>query len=138
MIGLVLTTAVLTIQSATPASSPCAQAMASAVGTASSELCLAEQEVKLGDAAKEQPAEQTRHWRLAQGHYRRSADSATSIEAKKRALNPLIDLFGPKRLDDLAQTEAVVRELMALDPNELQPMFRLARLLEDRSLFDAA
>ena len=137
MIVLMLTTALLATQSAATTPSPCGLAMASAVGTVSAELCLAEQETKLGDAAR-QGEEQSRHWRLAQSHYRRSADSATDVEAKKRALTALIDLFGPKRLDDLAQTEAVVRELIALDPNEVEPLFRLSKLLEDRLLFDAA
>lgn len=140
MIGAFLVAASLGLagQSAAAQPAPCNQTVGFDIGGAATEFCLAEQEVKSADAAVKDAAAQSRHWSLAAEHYRRAVDSTANPELKKRSLNALADLFGRKRLNDVSRAEVALRELIALLPEDVEPMFHLARVLEEFEQLDAA
>jgi TonB family protein len=57
---------------------------------------------------------------------------------KKKALEQLAQIFDAEHLALPADGEPVVREVLAASPNELAPLFRLAKLQESQDLIDAA
>lgn len=97
-------------------------------------------EVFLRQSAAEQPqtdASQTLMDRAAQ-MFRRAASDTRDGVLKIEALRRLEVLFDSKHLDDFRKAEPVLRELIGLTPEDLGPMFRLARLQEQNELFDQA
>jgi len=139
LVALLLTASLaLAGQTGSAQPAPCNQTVGFDVGGAATEFCLGEQEGQLADAAVKDAASQSRHRSLAAEHYRRAVDSTTNLELKKRSLNALADLFGPKRLNDLSRAEGALRELIALLPEELDPMFHLARLFEEFDRLESA
>lgn len=122
---------------AKPAASPCARALAGGTGPAVAELCLGEEQEKQGRGVPE-GAERERLQRAAAEHYRKAASLALSTDFKVAAFEALAGLFGSEALDDYAQLESVLRELIDLRPGDLEPVLRLAKAQEDAKLFDAA
>jgi TonB family protein len=108
------------------------------MAAADQETCLGAQARGDGDVAPKGSRERTQHQERAVGHYRRAATLTSDADAKRRALNALLDLFDTQHLNDLSQAELVVRELITLSPNDLAPVYRLAKLQEDNAQFDAA
>jgi len=119
------------------AASPCARALAGGTGPAVAELCLGEEQEKQGRAARE-ATERERLQRSAAEHYHRAATEALATDLKVAAFEALAGLYGSEALDDYAQLESVLRELIDLRPGELEPVLRLAKAQEDAKLFDAA
>jgi hypothetical protein len=70
--------------------------------------------------------------------FRRAADLSRDIALKKRALEQLELLYDAEHLNQPYAADPILRELMALTPGDLAPMFRLAKLQERQELFDAA
>ena len=54
------------------------------------------------------------------------------------ALEALTDVYDVKALNDALQMEAVLHELMELQPQAVAPILRLAQMQEDRGYLDAA
>lgn len=107
-------------------------------GTPQQAMCLGEQEVRLAAAASKDGPERIRHLEAAVQHYRKAVDSTTDSDAKAHLLNTLADLYDAKHLDRPADMEQVLRELIPLNPLDLTPLYRLARLAEDHERFDEA
>lgn len=77
-------------------------------------------------------------WEDAANAYRRAANLATDPIVKRYALERLETVFDGQHLDRARDADPVLRELIALTPSDLDPLFRLARVEEREELFDAA
>jgi TonB family protein len=102
------------------------------------ELCLGDEQLRLAEAAPKGSAQRTRGFEQAAQHYRKAVNLTASTGEKVRALDKMASLYDAKHLDQPEQMEPILRELIALQPNELQPVFRLAKLQEDRGFLEAA
>jgi TonB family protein len=120
-----------------PQESPCISASTIHSDTATVELCAGEQQLRLASAARD-GAERARLLRDATQHYRRAANLSSSPRISGLALNQLALCYDSAHINDPDALEQVLRELIALTPDDLTPVFRLARALEDRGLIDAA
>jgi len=80
----------------------------------------------------------TRSWRTAADHYRKAATLSSKVTTKVVALNALSNIYDDSHLDDVKQLEATLRELITLKPDDLSPMYRLAKVQESHGLIDAA
>jgi TonB family protein len=123
------------LPSSAPQQSTCLQALTDA---AAGEMCLGEQAARLAGAAPKGSTEQTRQLEAAAGHYRRAVDLSSRVEMKASALNLLAQSYDAQHLNDARQMEQALRELIRLTPDDLAPVYRLARLQEDGQLVDAA
>lgn len=116
----------------------CAEALGREPGAAAAQVCFGEQELRLAQAAPKGSAERERHLDTAAGYYRKAANLTSNAETKARALDTLARVYDVQHLNEPGQMELVLRELIALKPNELEPLYRLAKLQEDQGLIDAA
>jgi len=116
----------------------CTQALASGASGAAAEICLGEEEVRRGDAAAKGRAERSRRFDSAVEHYRKADNLAAGAEARARALDAIAGLYDAQHLNDPVRMEGALWELIGLKPNDLTPVFRLAKLQEDRGLLEAA
>ena len=135
MLGLVLLVAARLAQ---PAPAACGIAVSQGIGTAAAQVCLGEAQLRLAEAAAEESADRRRFLEAAVEHYRRAADLGGNPDTKVQALDALARLYDAEHLDDLARAELVLRELIGLQPNELEPLFRLADVEEARGFLDNA
>jgi len=126
----------LLLLQAAAASSGCTQTGVASVGV--SELCQAEQAVRVADGLPKGSAERVRRLEDAAQHYRRAVDLASDLDGKQRALDALADLYEPARLNRPDLLDGVLREAIAVNPPRLAPQFRLAKLQEDTGLIDTA
>ena len=120
-----------------PAASACTKALAGGMGPSVAELCLGEEQEVKSRSAKE-GADRERLQRAAAEHYLKAAGLATATDLKVDVLDALARVYGPEALDDYAQLEPVLREIIDLRPGELDPVLRLAKAQEAAKLFDAA
>jgi hypothetical protein len=67
-----------------------------------------------------------------------SSTLASKISLKVAALNLLVGAYDTQHLNDPKQVETALRELIVLTPNDLAPVFLLAKVQEDEGLIDAA
>lgn len=123
---------------APPSAIDCAVRVGSAVGRAVQSYCQGEQELRLAEAAARDAPERPQHLRTAIGHYRRAVSLAADDETKMQALSRLALAYDRQHLDEPDREEPVLRELIALAPQDVQPIFRLAALQEARGFIDAA
>lgn len=121
-----------------PPPGDCAQAMSRGMTAATTELCLGEEQLRLGEALKPGDPARTQHLTRAVPHYRKAANATADTDTKVRALDALARLYDKEHLTDLAQAELVLRELVSIRPNEMGPLFKLAKVQEDGGLIDAA
>ena len=63
---------------------------------------------------------------------------ASRAESRVQALESLTKVYDTPHLNQPHQVENALRELIAQQPDDLRPAFRLAKLLEDEELTDAA
>ena len=118
---------------------PCGQALADALTDgAASEICAGDDAARLANAAPKDSVEKTRRLEVAAGHYRRAATVASQPTTKVLALNVLAGSYDAQHLNDPKQMETVLREIISLTPDDLAPVYRLARVQEDEGLIDAA
>jgi TonB family protein len=122
----------------TPAPTACSQALATGTDQAAVEICLGEDAGRLAAAAPKGSAERTRQLEAAAKHYGRAVDLSSKVEAKARALNLLAQSCDAQHLNDPKQMEQTLRELVRLTPENLAPMYQLARLQEDQGFIDTA
>jgi protein TonB len=119
-----------------PPNQPCAAIVGA--DSAAAEACLGAQQLSAADALAKQSAQRARLFEAAAGHYQRAARGASKAETRQQALEALTQLYDVPRLNDPRQMESALRDLIALQPNVLAPVFRLAKLQEDEGLIDAA
>jgi len=94
----------------------------------------------LRQAAAEQPptTESQALLQRAVPYFRKAADTTHDVATKKRALEQLELIFDEHHLDAPRDADPVLRELIALQPGDLESILRLAKLQERQELFDAA
>ena len=63
---------------------------------------------------------------------------ASKDTTKVLALNSLVNSYDAQHFNDPKQMETALRELISLTPDDLAPVYRLARLQEDEGFVDAA
>lgn len=71
-------------------------------------------------------------------NYARAADTETDPARKKLALQYLVSVFGPDKLNDPYQAEPILQELIELDPNDTTNYFALVKLYEDSGRYEEA
>jgi TonB family protein len=124
---------------AAPQQSPCASALADALADgAASEICSGDEAARLANAALKNIAEKTRQWEAAAAHYRKAVALASKDTTKVMALNLLVGCYDAEHLNEPKQMETTLREVIALTPDDLAPVYRLAKVQEDQGLIDAA
>jgi len=102
------------------------------------EVCLGDEQVRLADAAPKGSAERSRGYEAAAQHYRKAVNLTASTAEKIQALEKMASLYDVKHLNQPQQVDPILRELIGLQPNELEPIFRLAKLQEDRGFVEDA
>jgi TonB family protein len=102
------------------------------------ELCLGDDDLRSADALPKASGQRQRQLEAAAGHYRRALSLASRGESRVQALESLIKIYDAQHLNQPRQVENALRELIAQQPDDLRPAFRLAKLLEEEGLTDAA
>jgi len=115
----------------------CSAAMATGLSAAAAEICLGEAQLRQASALGE-GRERSRLWIDAIPHYRRAVTLASDAGTKVRALEALTEVYDANHLNQLDQVEQTLRELIALQPSELEHAFRLAKVQEDQQLIASA
>src|SRR5580704_11847162 len=138
-LGLSLALPAQSPASPAPQQSACAQVLAdAATDQAASEICAGDDNVRLANAAPKDSAAKTRQLEAAAGHYRKAATVASKPATKVLALDLLVGSYDAQRLNDPKEMETALREIISLTPDDLAPVYRLAKLQEDQGLIDAA
>lgn len=115
----------------------CTQALEQEFGAVSSAVCLAEEEMKKAYAAQQGSSERVRHFSEAAALYRRGANLSAKQTVRVMVLEALATVYA-EHLQAFDDADSALREIIALTPNDLKPVFRLARLQEDRGWIDVA
>ena len=123
-----------------PAAASANQACVAIIGSdsAAAEICLAE---PLLVAALSLPSDDPRRLRQFEAvaeHYNRALRLASRADTRIRALEVLALLNDAQHLNQPRLVESFLRDLIAQQPNDVRPVFRLAKLQEDEGLIDAA
>src|SRR5262245_24980011 len=84
------------------------------------------------------PADRSGALKAAAAEFRRAANSTRDLGMRKLALTSLEALYDKEHLNLPAEQEGILREMFALDPGDLGPIFRVAKIQEDQQMFDAA
>jgi tetratricopeptide (TPR) repeat protein len=71
-------------------------------------------------------------------NYRKSAELEQNPQLKRLALQYLVNAFGADKLNDPAQSEPVVQQLIEMDPAEPVNYFALSRIYEDSGEYELA
>src|SRR5438552_16817766 len=108
------------------APSACAQTLADRTDVAGADICLGEEELRLGSAAPRGATEQLRHFEAAVDHFRRAATVTVKAETKVRALDALVQLYDAQHLKQPEQAEPVLRELIQLKPDDFALVQKLS------------
>jgi tetratricopeptide (TPR) repeat protein len=74
----------------------------------------------------------------AVSNYKRAAESAQDPKIRQLALEYLVAAYGADKLNDTAQQEPLVQEMIKLNPNEPTNYFALAKIYEDNGDYEAA
>jgi TonB family protein len=116
----------------------CSRALASPSTTAAVDVCQADEQLKGAEGRSRTSSEWTRHLQTAAAHLRRAADLSSNDEVTYRALDKLSTVYDAQHLDQPRELEAVLNEMIGLRADDMSPVRRLAKLMEDRGLTDAA
>ncbi len=71
-------------------------------------------------------------------NYKKSAEMNSSPNIKKLALEYLVAAYGPDKLNDPAQSEPIVQQMIQLEPTEPTNYFALAKIYEDNGDYEKA
>ncbi len=71
-------------------------------------------------------------------NYKKSAEMNSAPNIKKLALEYLVAAYGPDKLNDPAQSEPIVAQMIQLEPNEPTNYFALAKIYEDNGDYEKA
>lgn len=140
MLGfVVLLTQVALQQNATQVAktSDCAAVMAVAYADARA-VCQAEEQVATTERAAPGQADRGRVFAAAADVYTRASTSLVEATLRGRLLERLAGLYDSQHLADPGRMELVLRELIAIRPDDTAPLFRLARLQEEQEQLEAA
>ena len=125
-------------QTPAPGARPPACGTGIASDAAAAELCLGEDDLRAADALPKQAPQRPRQLETAAERFRRAAGLASNAQVRVQALEALAKIYDAQHLDQPRQLENALRELVAQQPDDLRPVFRLAKLLEDEELIEAA
>ena len=114
-----------------------AECLPSGLSVAAVQLCSGQEEAKRAEAAAEGSAERTRRLETAADHFRRASDVGTS-EIRLKALTALAQIYDESYLNNPAQRETVLGELIVLVPTDPRFAFDLAALQESQGFIDVA
>lgn len=123
---------------AIPKLTDCNQALSAGPSATAGEVCLGEEQLKRADGSPKGSRERLRYLEVAVEHYRKAINLASSGDTKSRGLDALAHLYDTEHLNEMDHLELVLRELVALQPNELTPLYRLSKLQEDQGRIDVA
>jgi len=119
-------------QSIRAAGATCAAGVAGAA-----DICLAEHEFAQAEATRA-AADRRGHLQAALDLYRKAASAASDVSLKIKALDEATRALDAMHLNDPAALELTLRDLIGLAPNDVQFLFRLARVQEDQGELDSA
>jgi tetratricopeptide (TPR) repeat protein len=71
-------------------------------------------------------------------NYKKAATEDKNPDMKKLALQYLVAAYGAEKLNDPAQAEPVIQQLVQMDPNEPNAYFALSKLYEDSGRYEEA
>jgi tetratricopeptide (TPR) repeat protein len=71
-------------------------------------------------------------------NYKKSAEMNSTPNIKKLSLEYLVNAYGPDKLNDPAQSEPIVQQMIALEPSEPTNYFALAKIYEDNGDYEKA
>lgn len=71
-------------------------------------------------------------------NYKKSAEMNSSQNIKKLSLEYLVAAYGPDKLNDPAQSEPIVQQMIELEPSEPTNYFALAKIYEDNGDYEKA
>jgi tetratricopeptide (TPR) repeat protein len=71
-------------------------------------------------------------------YYKHASEVETDPTIKRRALQYLYTAYGPEKLNDPAQSEPIVQQLIQMDPTDVANYSALARLYEDNGEYEQA
>ncbi len=123
---------------ATAPPSACSDGLSQLSDVATGQLCAAEQALRRGESAPKGGRERTQQFEAAASGLRRAVNLSPRLETTVRALNLLATVYDADHLNSSTELEEVLRELIAATPDDLTPMYRLAKVLEERELIEAA
>jgi tetratricopeptide (TPR) repeat protein len=71
-------------------------------------------------------------------YYEKASEASPNEVYKKRALQYLVGVHGPDKLNDPTAAEPIVRKLIEMDPSDTTNYYQMAKLYEDAGNFDQA
>jgi len=71
-------------------------------------------------------------------NYQKATELSPNPEYKKRALQYLVAIHGPEKLNDPGSAEPIVQRLISMDPNDVTNYFQMSKLYDDAGDFDKA
>lgn len=141
MPGIVLAASLAFFQtgSGTQASrtSDCTAVMAAGYSDART-VCEAEEQLAVTERSNADQADRMRTLSAAADVYQRASAAVRDAGLRAHLLERLAGIYDTKHLAEPVKMELVLRELIAARPDDTAPLFRLARLQEEREQFDAA
>ena len=142
--GLVLVSSLVFSEQTAPPSAPapqasaCAQAVRWGTEPVVGALCAGDEAERLASTLPKDSADRMRQLDAAAQHYRRATTLGNRVDAHVLALGLLARSYDTNHLNDVAQRETALRDLIHLSPGEVEPVGMLASLQEERGLLDAA
>ena len=98
-------------------------------------LCQADAEMRLAAQQPRGSKERRAHLESAAGWYRKAAGSLRQAEEKAYAYDALAAIYSTANLNEPAQAEPAVRQLIALAPGEVEPiLLRGIPMLEEAAI----
>jgi hypothetical protein len=88
--------------------------------------------------AKKDDPKQQELLKKAVENYNLAVERSPNAEYRKRALQYLVAIHGPDKLNDPGAAEPIVQKLIAIDPKDVTNYFQMAKLYEDAGDFDKA
>ena len=72
------------------------------------------------------------------GYYQKASEISPNEVYKKRALQYMVGVHGPEKLNDPNAAEPIVRKLIEMDPSDTTNYFQMAKIYEDAGNFEQA
>lgn len=116
----------------------CATALARSTSNVTALVCLGEEQFAAAQAAPKGSTGWRRQLEAAAGFYRKAAAFATDQVVKTAIVERLLIIFDESLLNDPQEVEGAFRELIQLQPTDVDPLFRFARFQERQGALDAA
>jgi tetratricopeptide (TPR) repeat protein len=71
-------------------------------------------------------------------NYKKAASRETDPKMRKLAMEYLVAAYGPEKLNDPAQAEPIVQQMIQMEPNEPTNYFALSKIYEDAGRYEEA